>query len=202
VSSARSSANRTWLRAGIITAVGIATISLAGLVTAQTSKPAAETKGSADRGKHLVFLGGCNDCHTPLIMTASGPRPDSTRYLSGHPSGLKLPPPPALDMNWMAAASATMTAWAGPWGISYTANLTPDSTGLGIWTEQLFMQAMRSGKHLGVGRPIMPPMPIEEMGKLSDQELKDVWAFLRTIPPVHNQVPEYLPPTGAPGGQH
>jgi hypothetical protein len=102
----------------------------------------------------------------------------------------------------MAAASATMTAWAGPWGISYTANLTPDSTGLGIWTEQLFMQAMRSGKHLGVGRPIMPPMPIEEMGKLSDQELKDVWAFLRTIPPVHNQVPEYLPPTGAPGGQH
>ncbi len=197
--SVRSTANRAMLRTVIITTVGIATITLAGLVTAQTGKPAAETKGSADRGQKLVFLGGCNDCHTPLIMTARGPRPDSTRYLSGHPGNLKVPPPPALDMNWMAAANATMTAWAGPWGISYTANLTPDSSGLGIWTEPLFMQAMRSGKHLGVGRPIMPPMPIETLGQLSDQELKDIWAFLRTIQPVHNVVPEYLPPAG---GQH
>ena len=56
--------------------------------------------------------------------------------------------------------SATNTAWAGPWGVSFTANLTPDKeTGLGDWTEEQFIATMRTGKHQGKGRPVLPPMP-------------------------------------------
>jgi hypothetical protein len=113
-----------------------------------------------------------------------------------------LAPAPKLDMPWFAAANVTFTAWSGPWGISYSANLTPDSSGLGIWTEDMFMQAMRTGKHWGVSRPIMPPMPYEILGKLSDGELKAMYAFLHSIPPVKNVVPDYEPPAAAPGGQH
>ena len=55
-----------------------------------------------------------------------------------------------------------VTAWAGPWGVSYAANLTPDKrTGIGAWTADQFIKTMRTGKHLGVGRPVLPPMPVE-----------------------------------------
>ena len=57
-------------------------------------------------------------------------------------------------------AAATNTAWSGPWGVSFTANLTPDpETGLGRWTLRNFMDTIRSGRHMGRGRPILPPMP-------------------------------------------
>jgi mono/diheme cytochrome c family protein len=176
-------------------AVGVACLSVAGLVTAQSDDAA--KKAMLERGKFIVELGGCNDCHTPWTMTANGPRPDSTKYLSGHPAGM-LAPAPKLEMPWLAAASATFTAWAGPWGISYGANLTPDSSGLGVWTEDMFIQAMRTGKHWGVSRPIMPPMPYEPLGKLSDADLKSIFAYLQTIPPVKNVVPDYEPPAEAP----
>jgi hypothetical protein len=110
---------------------------------------------------------------------------------------LKMPPAPKLDMPWMAAASATLTAWSGPWGISYSANLTPDSSGMGVWTEEMFIQAMRTGKHWGISRPIMPPMPWETLGHLPDADLKSMFAYLRTIPPIANVVPDYEPPAEA-----
>ena len=56
--------------------------------------------------------------------------------------------------------AATNTAFAGPWGVSFTANLTPDKeTGLGKWTEEMFIATMRTGRHQGKGRPMLPPMP-------------------------------------------
>lgn len=147
----------------------------------------------AERGKYLVTTGLCNDCHTPAKMGPKGPEPDMSRMLSGHPSDLKMPPPPKMDMPWAAAASWTLTAWAGPWGISYTKNLTPDSaTGLGKWDETTFMLAIRNGKHIGTGRPILPPMPWEFIRQMTDEDLKAVYAYLRTIPPVHNEVPEAI----------
>src|SRR5262249_31033491 len=89
----------------------------------------------------------------------------------------------------------TMTAWSGPWGISYTANLTPDrETGLGAWTEQNFIDTMRTGRHMGRGRPILPPMPWEGVAKLTDQDLKAVFAYLRAIPAVKNRGPRPPPP--------
>jgi mono/diheme cytochrome c family protein len=166
-----------------------------------TAKPA---MSSAERGKYIVTaIAGCNDCHTPLKMGPKGPEPDMSRMLSGHPEQLKMPPAPKMDMPWMAGAAATLTAWAGPWGVSYTANLTPDSaTGIGKWDETTFMLALRNGKHIGTGRPILPPMPWETFKNMTDDDLKAVYAYLRTIPAVHNQVPEAIiaPPPPGMGG--
>lgn len=186
--------SRVMVQAIALGAVGVFAVSI---VTAQTDK-ALDNKAMLERGKFLVFIGGCTDCHTPLVITANGPRPDSTRYLSGHPQNLKMPAPPKLEMPWAAAASATLTAWYGPWGISYSANLTPDSSGLGVWKEEMFLQALRTGKHWGLARPIMPPMPWEALSKLSDDDLKAMWAYLQTIKPIKNTVPDYEPPAEAP----
>jgi hypothetical protein len=151
------------------------------------------------RGEYIVKGMGCNDCHTPLKMGANGPEPDMTRMLSGHPQGLALPPAPPPSGPWMASVAATMTAWAGPWGVSFTANLTPDpDTGLGSWTEQQFVDTLRSGRHLGRGREILPPMPWPAIRNMTDDDLKAIFAYLRSIPPVKNRVPEPLPPPDAP----
>jgi mono/diheme cytochrome c family protein len=155
--------------------------------------------GEADavsRGRYLVTLGGCNDCHTPKLLTAQGPVPDSSRFLSGHPADSKVPPVPAGVLGpqgWGALATPGLTAWAGPWGVSFTANLTPDPTGLGSWTPEQFIRTMRTGKHLGVGRPILPPMPWYDIGKLTDRDLQAVFAYLRSLKPIQNPVPAPLP---------
>jgi mono/diheme cytochrome c family protein len=159
----------------------------------------APTKAGADhvaRGKYLVNYGGCNDCHTPLKMTDKGPVPDLSRMLSGHPEDAKLPPPELKPGPWFAA-TAGMTAWAGPWGISYAANLTPDrNTGLGIWNEEMFVKAMRTGKHMGAGRDILPPMPWQGVAGLTDDDIKSIYAYLRTVPPIVNHVAAPVAPAG------
>ena len=150
------------------------------------------------RGEYLVRYGGCNDCHTPLKLGPNGPEPDMSRQLAGHPEDTKLPPPDLKPGPWFAA-TAGMTAWTGPWGISYAANLTPDSnTGMGIWTEDMFLKAMRTGKHMGAGREILPPMPWQSLGSLTDDDLKAVFAYLKSIPAIKNRVPDPLPPAGKP----
>ena len=161
--------------------------------------PAPEV-GRVLRGKYLVDTGGCGDCHTPLKMGKAGPEPDLARLLSGHPEALKMPPVPKLpDGPWMTVVSATNTAWAGPWGVSYTANLTPDvGTGLGGWSAKQFADTMRTGKHLGVGREILPPMPIPAYRNFNDADLDAIFAYLQSIPAVKNRVPAPLPPAAAP----
>ncbi|HKO66886.1 MAG TPA: c-type cytochrome [Burkholderiaceae bacterium] len=147
------------------------------------------------RGKYLVTVAGCNDCHTPWVMGPKGPAPDMTRMLSGHPESDKLPPPPAPHGPWIASASATKTAHSGPWGISYTANLTPDAeTGLGKWTQRNFTETIRTGRHMGRGRQILPPMPIPMYRNFTDADLEAIFSYLQTIPAVKNRVPEPLPP--------
>jgi len=165
-----------------------------------SAKPIEETPNQQIiRGKYLAVYGGCNDCHTPLKMGSKGPEPDFSRMLSGHPESVKLPPPPKLDNSPWFAATAGMTAWTGPWGISYAPNLTPDNaTGLGIWTEEMFIQTMRTGKHMGNGRAILPPMPWQSVGTLSDEDLKALFAYLRSIPAIINHVPGPLAPDGKP----
>jgi hypothetical protein len=129
-------------------------------------------------------------------MTERGPEPDMTRMLSGHPESLVVPRPPRLPEGpWVWMGAGTNTAFAGPWGVSFTANLTPDeNTGIGIWTEDIFVRTIRTGRHWGVSRPIQPPMPWQYFSKMSDEDLKAIYAYLRTIPPVHNRVPEYIEP--------
>jgi hypothetical protein len=148
-------------------------------------------------GKYLVTTGGCDDCHTPKIFTAMGPVFDTTRRFSGFPQGEILP---ALDVKYVApgnwvAAEKHLAAWAGPWGISYAANLTPDNaTGIGALTEEMFIKSLREGKYMGVGRPLLPPMPWDVIGKKTDQDLKAIYAYLRSIQPIHNEVPQPTPP--------
>jgi hypothetical protein len=138
-------------------------------------------------------------------MTEMGPEPDPNLLLSGHREGTPVPEFPAETVGkgeWMAMTDADMTTWAGPWGISFAANLTPDNvTGCGGWTEEMFIGAMRSGKHLGAGRPILPPMPWQAIGQCSDDELKAMFAYLKSIKPIANRVPDPVPPPGAPGGE-
>jgi Cytochrome c len=164
---------------------------------AQTPPPLPEAKAEApkqspaERGKYLVTAGGCDDCHSPKIMGPAGPEPDMSRRLSGHPENTKLGQAPKLTGGWLAAGSADFTAWSGPWGVSYTANLTPDqNTGLGIWTEETFLTAIRTGKHMGKSRPILPPMPWPVYRNMTDDDLKAIFAFLRTLPPITNHVPD------------
>jgi hypothetical protein len=148
------------------------------------------------RGKYLVNFGGCNDCHTPLKMTDKGPVPDMTRMLSGHPESMKLPTPDLKSGPWFAS-TAGMTAWAGPWGISYSANLTSDvNTGIGIWTEEMFLKSMKTGKHMGVGRDILPPMPWQSVAALEDEDIKAIYVYLQTVPAIVNHVPAPQGPNG------
>lgn len=172
-----------------------AAFSIAALVLGSKSATIARTETIA-RGKYLVTFGDCNACHTPLKMTDRGPAPDLSRLLSGHPQETKLPPPDLKPGPWFAA-TAGMTAWAGPWGISYAANLTPDAdTGLGIWTEEMFIKAMRTGRHMGSGREILPPMPWQSSASLTDGDLKAIFAYLRSVPAVANRVPAPIGPSG------
>jgi cytochrome c2 len=165
---------------------------------APAAAPAAAPADLVGGGRYLVTVMACNDCHTPFKMGKNGPEPDMSRMLSGHPEDMKLPPPPKLEGGWMMAGSATNTAWAGPWGVSYTSNLTPDqNTGIGVWTEDMFIKAMRNGKHMGTSRAILPPMPWTWFGKMRDQELKAIFAYLKSIPPIHNRVPDPAPPAAA-----
>ena len=163
------------------------------------AKPAASAPADrkVERGRYLVTTSGCHDCHTPFKMGPKGPEPDMSRMLSGHPQDMQLPPPPQPVGPWIASVAATNTAWAGPWGISYTANLTPDETGLGKWTQRNFTEAIRTGKHMGRGRPILPPMPIPMYKHFNDADLDAIWAYLRSIPPVRNRVPEPVAPAQA-----
>jgi mono/diheme cytochrome c family protein len=149
----------------------------------------------AARGEYLVKSIGCNDCHTPLKPGPNGPEPDMTRMLSGHPEQLVMPPAPRLAPGpWMVSVSVTNTAWAGPWGVSFTANLTPDKeTGLGAWNERTFIDAIRSGRHMGRGRPILPPMPAQAFANLTDEDLASIFAYLRTLAPLRNRVPDPIP---------
>lgn len=172
--------------------------SAATLLVANTPKHKDEPVNEAQvrRGEYLVSFGDCAACHTPLKSGPNGPEPDMSLFLSGHPGSVQLPPPGLKEGPWFAA-TAGMTAWAGPWGISYAANLTPDTeTGLGIWTEEMFINTMRTGKHMGAGRPILPPMPWRASAGLSDEDLKAIFAYLKTLKPVRNRVPLPIGPDG------
>jgi hypothetical protein len=159
--------------------------------------PAAERVA---RGRVLVTVGGCNDCHTPMKFDPEigMPIPDMTRMLSGHSEGAP-EPSSTLSGHDNGAIGPTFTAFKLPFGVVFTANLTPDpATGLGNWTEDMFLRAVRTGRHMGGnGRPILPPMPWPNLAMQSDDDLKAIFAYLRSIPAVKNDVPAPKVPDAA-----
>ncbi|WP_418316024.1 diheme cytochrome c-553 [Piscinibacter sakaiensis] len=170
-------------------------------VAAGPAKAEKSKGGKVERGRYLVSTSGCHDCHTPWVVGPDGPGPDMTRALSGHPQDMVLPPAPKLPEGpWLVVTAASNTAFSGPWGVSFTANLTPDAkTGTGDWTERNFVDAIRTGKHQGRGRDILPPMPWQVYRNFTDDDLKSIYAYLRTIPAIRNQVPEPLAPAATTG---
>jgi mono/diheme cytochrome c family protein len=194
--------NRTISTLGILAVVAVA---FTGLVRTAVSKPADATQQErVEHGHYLVTISGCNDCHTPKTTGPQGPEPDPQRLLSGHPAALGVPSLPnaaATNQDWPIASNADLTAWAGPWGISFAINLTPDQdTGIGTWSESMFVRALRTGRHMGEGRPILPPMPWPGLAHLTDDDLGAIFAYLQSIPPVTNAVPDpILSPAPAKG---
>ena len=182
----------------------VAALPLLLLACSQPPAPPAATTAApspVERGKYLVTISVCDDCHSPKTFGPDGPAIDTARRLSGHPAADKLPAVPAgffAPDKFGGVTTNDLTAWVGPWGTSYPANLTPDkTTGLGSWTEDMFIKALRSGKHQGEGRPILPPMPWQNFSQMTDADLKAVWAYLQTLPPVQNAVPDPVPPVEA-----
>lgn len=151
-----------------------------------------------NKGKYLVSA-FCHDCHSPKKFTPAGPVLDSSKLLSGHPSGGPLPPIDKTTLqpgSWMLIAP-DLTSFAGPWGISYTANITSDSaTGIGAWSVAEFIGTMRTGKHLGQagGRAVLPPMPWQGIGQYTDEDLQAIYTYLQSTSPVSNKVNAPTPP--------
>ena len=157
-------------------------------------------ESQAKYGAHIVSFSGCNDCHTPKKMSPQGPVFDTSLTLSGHPSQM---PAPDVDRKEMASkgliVTNDLTSWVGPWGISYAANITSDSTGIGNWKEDQFILCIREGKWMGLAdaRPLLPPMPWQGIRNMTDDELKAVFAYLKSTTPIHNVVPMPQPPVVA-----
>jgi mono/diheme cytochrome c family protein len=126
-------------------------------------------KSEVERGKYLVGLGGCNDCHTPGYFFG---KPDMKRYLGGSEVGFEIP----------------------NLGIFHGPNLTPDKeTGLGTWTDAQILAALRTGVRPD-GRTLAPIMPWKALASLTDSDARAVVAYLRSLPPVSNKVPGPLAP--------
>lgn len=169
------------------------------LTACNQNQPEKKTLSEAEmieRGKYLITAGGCHDCHSPKVFGPQGPKIDETKILSGYPEGMKLAEfdPAVLEPGKYVLLTQDATAAVGPWGASFAANLTPDNeTGIGTWQPDMFINALRTGKHLGAGRPILPPMPWQMLGKLTDEDLRSMFAYLKSLPPIKNKVPEPVP---------
>jgi mono/diheme cytochrome c family protein len=191
----RIDVSRTF-RPAVTSAALALTLTVAAAAQGQRAAGPAPAQSQIERGRYLVTIQDCHGCHTPF--DAKG-QPDMSRVLSGHPADVKVAAPPRLSGGWLVAINTTNTAWSGPWGVSYTTNLTPDrATGIGAWTEQNFIDAIRKGRKAGVGRPLLPPMPWPNYAKMTDDDLKAMFAFLRSIPPIRNAVPAAVAAAPAP----
>ena len=150
-----------------------------------------------ERGKYLVTTSACHDCHTPKVFTEKGPELDQSRLLSGHPMNDKLP---EIEKNAVANGwvlfSGDLTAFVGPWGVSFAANLTPDDTGIGAWTFENFKTAIQKGKFKGHegGRNLLPPMPWEVYRNFNEDDLQAIFAYLKSLPKINNLVPAPIAP--------
>lgn len=162
----------------------------------ETKTTASSQEELVKRGEYLVTVGGCDDCHSPKVFGPNGPSIDPEKRLSGHPENVLLDPVDKNALKSWVLFNGHNTATVGPWGATFAANLTPDATGLGTWTEEQFIKALREGKFKGLDntRPLLPPMPWQNYSKLTDEDLKAMFAYLKTVKPVKNSVPAPIAP--------
>lgn len=144
------------------------------------------------KGEYLVTIMGCNDCHTPKEMGPQGPEVITDLILSGYPATrpFQKVEPELIKKGWILF-NADLTGAAGPWGVSFAANLTSDQTGIGNWTEENFKRALKEGKYKGLEgfRMLLPPMPWSNFIVISDEDIKAIFQYLKSTKPVNNIVP-------------
>ena len=180
----------------------LAAVLLFHCTTGESPEPTAETEPTREEriahGAYLVQITGCDHCHTPKKMTDQGPVPDMDRWMMGYPASDPLPEVvgEAVGPGKWVLFHGDLTAAVGPWGISYSANLTPHVTGIGDWTFDQFKKSVTQGKHKGLdgGRMVMPPMPWQGYTKMKDEDLRSIYVYLMSIEPRENLVPAYTPP--------
>jgi hypothetical protein len=148
-------------------------------------------------GEYLVTIMGCNDCHSPKKMGPNGPEIIPELLLSGYPADrpiVKFNNP--MIKEGFGMFYPDLTAAAGPWGVSFAGNLTPDPTGIGTWSEEQFKKALTQGKFKGLDgtRILLPPMPWFNFTQIKDEDVKAIFAYLKSLPPVKNVVPAPIPP--------
>ena len=163
---------------------------------AQQLPASLDQKSLVDRGEYLVTVMDCNACHSPKVMGPNGPEPDPERLLSGYPADRPLSKIDTESLKSWVLFGQDLTSAAGPWGVSFAANLTSDATGIGNWSEAQFFKAMREGKYKGLdgGRMLLPPMPWPSFAQLMDEDLRAIFAYLKSTKPVSNVVPAPIPP--------
>ena len=128
--------------------------------------PAAADEAQLARGRYLVIIAGCSDCHTPGALIGA---PDMKRYLGGSNVGFAIPGQ----------------------GVFVGQNLTPDKeTGLGSWTSEQIITAIRKGKRPD-GAQLSGVMPYAALSHLTDEDASAIVAFLQSLPPVSNKVRNY-----------
>lgn len=160
---------RTRMAAAALLALAAMTTTFA-LVHAGPEKAGKSSAAKVARGKYLVTIMGCNDCHTPGTFYGA---PDTKRFLGG-----------------------SELAWEGPWGLAFASNLTSDrETGLGAWTDAQIATAIRTGNRPD-GRQLAPVMPWMNFASLTPEDTDAIVAFLRTVPAVAHRVPAPVPPGG------
>jgi mono/diheme cytochrome c family protein len=130
-------------------------------------------QAQAERGKYLVAIAGCNDCHTPGYFFG---KPDMSRYLGGSEVGFEIP----------------------GLGVFHGPNLTPDpETGLGNWSVGQIVTALQTGKRPD-GRELAPIMPWRAFANLTKDDVTAIAVFLKSLPPVKNKVPGPFGPNEKP----
>ncbi len=146
-----------------------------------------------ERGKYLVEILGCHDCHSPKRLGPQGPEIIPELHLSGYPSDRPVGKilPGLMDQNDWILFGSDGTAAAGPWGISFAANITSDESGIGSWTYDQFKIALTQGKYKGLanGRPLLPPMPWFNYSEMKDDDIQAIFQYLKSTPAVRNLVP-------------
>lgn len=152
------------------------------------------------RGAYLVNTSACHDCHSPKVMTPNGPEPDPERLLSGYPANEPMPQIKTEALRDWVLFNQQLTSAVGPWGVSFAANITSDETGIGNWTEEQFLTAIKKGKYKGLegSRSLLPPMPWPVYKNMTDTDLRSIFAYLKTTKPIRNIVPAPVAPDQIP----
>lgn len=148
------------------------------------------------RGRYLVTILGCGDCHSPKTMTPDGLVVDTQTMLSGFPSTRAIPEfQKAFIQEGGVVVNSDLTAAMGPWGISFAANLTSDTTGIGNWTEAQFGSGLKHAKIKGLEmpQPMMPAMPWNNWGGIQEADVRAMFYYLQSTKPVNNTVPARIP---------